>query len=135
MITDESHFEAGHNKWPNFSYKELACQHTGTMNLDEDFLIALQELRDAYGKPMKITSGFRDVTHPIEAKKKSPGAHTTGKAADIAVSREDAFHLLSLALSKGFTGIGVQQKGSGRFIHLDTLENTGERPRPTVWSY
>ena len=62
-------------------------------------------------------------------------AHTTGKAADIAVSREDAFHLLSLALSKGFTGIGVQQKGSGRFIHLDTIENSEGRPRPTVWSY
>ena len=28
-----------------------------------------------------------------------------------------------------------QQKGSGRFIHLDTLENSEERPRPTVWSY
>ena len=76
---------------------------------------------------MKITSGFRDVTHPIEAKKKkTPGAHTTGCAADIAVSREDAFDLLSLALTKGFTGIGIQQKGSGRFIHLDTLKNTGK---------
>jgi hypothetical protein len=32
----------------------------------------------------------------------------------------------------GFTGIGVQQKGSRRFIHLDVLQNP---PRPNVWSY
>ena len=103
--------------------------------MNPDFIDKLNDLRLAFGKPMRITSGFRDVTHPIEAKKKTSGAHTTGQAADIAISREDAFHLLSLALSKGFTGIGIQQKGSGRFIHLDTLQNTEERPRPTIWSY
>ena len=119
-----------------FSMHEFKCSHTGKCDMDAAFISKLNDLRVAYGKPMKINSGFRDVTHPIEAKKKNGGgAHTTGKAADISVSREDAFHLLSLALSKGFTGIGIQQKGSGRFIHLDTLENTGGRPRPTVWSY
>jgi len=103
--------------------------------MNPEFIDKLNDLRLAFGKPMKITSGFRDVTHPIEAKKNTPGAHTTGQAADIAVSREDAFDLLSLALTKGFTGIGIQQKGSGRFIHLDTLKNSPERPRPTIWSY
>jgi zinc D-Ala-D-Ala carboxypeptidase len=39
---------------------------------------------------------------------------------------------LRLAFKLGFTGIGVQQKGSGRFIHLDTMEGG---TRPTVWSY
>jgi hypothetical protein len=32
----------------------------------------------------------------------------------------------------GFTGIGVQQKGTGRFIHVDL---TVGQNRPTVWSY
>ena len=118
-----------------FSQHEFKCSHTGKCNMDANFIDKLNDLRLAFGKPMKITSGFRDVTHPIEAKKKTPGAHTTGQAADIAVSREDAFDLLSLALTKGFTGIGIQQKGSGRFIHLDTLKNSPERPRPTIWSY
>jgi hypothetical protein len=31
-----------------------------------------------------------------------------------------------------FTGIGIQQKGGARFIHLDDLTGVG---RPTVWSY
>ena len=114
---------------------EFKCSHTGKCEMNPDFIDKLNDLRLAFGKPMRITSGFRDGTHPIEAKKKTSGAHTTGQAADIAISREDAFHLLSLALSKGFTGIGIQQKGSGRFIHLDTLKNTKERPRPTVGSY
>ena len=118
-----------------FNQHEFTCSHTGKCDMDSNFINKLNELRVAFGKPMRITSGFRDVTHPIEAKKSSPGAHTTGQAADIAVSRADAFDLLSLALTKGFTGIGIQQKGSGRFIHLDTLKNSPERPRPTIWSY
>ena len=118
-----------------FSMYEFKCSHTGKCEMNPDFIDKLNDLRLAFGKPMRITSGFRDVTHPIEAKKKTSGAHTTGQAADIAVSREDAFDLLSLALTRGFTGIGIQQKGSGRFIHLDTLKNSPERPRPTIWSY
>jgi uncharacterized protein YcbK (DUF882 family) len=103
--------------------------------MDPEFIRKLNELRTAFGKPMKITSGYRHTTHPIERKKKTPGAHTTGQAADIAVSRQDAFHLLRIALSKGFTGVGIQQKNLGRFIHLDTIEHSPERPRPTIWSY
>jgi len=118
-----------------FSQHEFKCSHTGQCDMNPEFIDKLNDLRLAFGKPMTITSGYRHVSHPIERKKQTPGAHTTGQAADIAVSREDAFHLLSLALSKGFTGIGIQQKGSGRFIHLDTLENSPERPRPTIWSY
>jgi zinc D-Ala-D-Ala carboxypeptidase len=118
-----------------FSMHEFKCSHTGQCDMNPEFIEKLNGLRLAFGKPMKITSGYRHVSHPIERKKQTPGAHTTGQAADIAVSREDAFHLLSLALTKGFTGIGIQQKGSGRFIHLDTLENSKDRPRPTVWSY
>lgn len=44
--------------------------------------------------------------------------------------------LLDAALQAGFMGIGVNQKGgSGRFIHLDDIEDSPDRPRPTIWSY
>lgn len=119
-----------------FTKYEFKCSHTGECDMDPEFIRKLNELRTAFGKPMKITSGYRHATHPIERKKKTPGAHTTGQAADIAVSRQDAFHLLRIALNTGvFNGIGIQQKGSGRFIHLDTIENSPSRPRPTIWSY
>lgn len=84
---------------------------------------------------MKISSGYRCPKHPIEAAKPTPGAHASGMAADIALQGADAHRLLQLALELGFTGIGVQQKGSGRFLHLDTLPNSLATPRPTVWSY
>ena len=124
-ITDQSAFEAGHNKWPNFSYKELACQHCGSIALEESFLVALQELRDAYGKTMRITSGYRCPQHPIELKKSSPGYHSVG-ACDVAVSGEDAIKLLTLALNLGWTGIGINVPS---FIHLD------RRPAKTIWKY
>ena len=118
-----------------FSEKEFICSHTGKVAMDQNFLDRLNELRGLYGKSLRVTSGFRDVTHPIEARKQTPGAHTTGQAADLAVRGADAYKLLEIALSLKFSGIGVAQKGSGRFIHLDTLITTGTRPRPTVWSY
>jgi zinc D-Ala-D-Ala carboxypeptidase len=120
------------SRYPNFKKSEFDCSHCGKNEMQPDFMAALQSLRTSYGKPMRITSGYRCPQHPIEAKKAAPGAHASGRAADIGVEGRDAFLLLKLAFAQGFTGIGVQQKGAGRFIHLDTVI-TG--PRPNVWSY
>lgn len=118
--------------YPNFSVKEFNCAHCGKNEMKPEFMLKLQTLRTAYGKPMKITSGYRCPQHPIEAKKTAPGAHASGCACDIGVEGQEAYQILKLALAAGFTGIGVQQKGIGRFIHLDTLSGG---PRPNVWSY
>ena len=119
-------------KYPNFSESEFKCKHCGKVEMQPNFMGELQHLRNAYGKPMIITSGYRCPDHPIEARKAIPGAHASGQAADIAVQGADAYALLKLAFTLDFTGIGVQQKGGGRFIHLDTLRLP---PRPNVWSY
>jgi len=126
--------------WENSKYfkaSEFICSHTGTEKMDQDFIDKLNKLRDTYNKPITISSGYRDSTHPVEAIKKDPtsGAHVSGKAADILIERNNAFELLSLALLIGFTGIGVNQKGGARFLHLDTIESSPARPRPTIWSY
>lgn len=94
----------------------------------------LQKLRAVYGKPLTVTSGYRHKTHPIEAVKHIPGAHTLGRAADLAVTGVDALKVIRIALDLGFTGVGVQQKGTGRFIHLDDVPD-GRLPRPAIWSY
>ncbi len=128
--------EAQWDLYKDFSDWEFDCKQTGKNEMKHSFMARLQALRSAYGKSMSISSGFRDYTHSIEAKKpKRNGAHPTGMAADIAVSRGDAYRILKLALELGFTGIGVNQKGGGRFIHLDTIENNPDQPRPTIWSY
>ncbi len=41
----------------------------------------LQDLRDEMG-PLFITSGYRSLTHPSEAKKDRPGPHTHGRACE-----------------------------------------------------
>ena len=124
------------DRWPNFTFNELKCKHTGACVLDEVFLDRLQDLRDAAG-PLVITSAYRSTAHPVEAKKTSPGTHTMGRAVDIRCRGEVAYKILSVALTLGFTGIGVSQEGSdGRFLHLDDLQDDEYHgPRPTGWSY
>ena len=122
-------------RWPNFSAAEFRCQHTGADGMDATFMDRLQALRADFGKPMVISSGYRDPSHPIEAAKPQPGAHASGRACDVRVEGGEALELVALAYRHGFTGIGVQQKGGGRFIHLDDLPHAPNRPRPWIWSY
>ena len=121
--------------YPNFTEQELRCKATGLCKMEPDFMARLQRLRWAWGQPMTITSGYRDKAHPIESKKAVPGVHALGRAVDIAVQGADALHLLELALAHGFTGIGIQQKGAGRFIHVDDAPASSTLPRPMIWSY
>ncbi len=93
----------------------------------------LMELRLRYGKPMRITSGYRDKAHPVEANKATTGEHTMGVCCDIAVEGVDAIRLLKLALELGFSRVGIQQKGNGRFLHIG-LGGPG-LPNPAIWSY
>jgi zinc D-Ala-D-Ala carboxypeptidase len=117
--------------YPNFSCEEFRCKYTGECEMHPEYMQRLQHLRSVYGKPMNVTSGYRSPRHPKEASKATPGEHAHGRAADIAVQGVDALRLIQLALGLGFTRIGVQQKGTGRFIHL------GDSPDfpPGIWSY
>lgn len=111
-----------------FKIEDFDCKHTGKNEMHPDFLDHLDELRHRCGIPFVITSGYRDPSHPIEAKKPTPGTHTEGIAADIAV--QDGWQrglIVQKALEMGcFNGIGVA-KG---FVHVDT------RHSPLVlWTY
>ena len=118
-----------------FSIDELKCQHCGEHNMDESFMVKIEALRQDLDFPFVVTSAYRCKDHIIERKKKAPGAHSTGHALDIAVSGDHAYRLLREALNVGMTGIGINQKGPNRFIHLDDIEWDKDRPRPWVWSY
>jgi len=122
------------DKYPNFSEEELACSETGECKMSAAFMTKLQKLRDAYGKPLTITSGYRSPKHSIEASKPTGklSTHARGCAADIACNGQQAYEIMKLAFQLGFTGIGVSQKGSARFVHLDTFSGS---PRPNIWSY
>lgn len=128
-------------EYRNFSREEFACkcgncESTGD-EISDDLLDALQALRTICKLPFVITSGYRCPSHPAEVTKDKVGSHALGLAADVYVSHAEAVHVLRHALSTGlFTGIGVQQKGSGRFIHLDIATDLQlDSPRPAIWSY
>ena len=121
--------------WENFTEEEFSCKHCGKNGISHDLIDKLQLLRNELGFPFIISSGYRCEEHPIEAKKNVPGTHAQGIAADIKVRGDKALQIVSKAKEFGFTGIGVNQKGSGRFIHLDISEGSENRPRPHIWSY
>lgn len=122
-----------------FTYGEFdqrGLPGSGTTHMDRDFLNNLDALRHKCKFPFVVTSGYRSPEYNNEVSSSGlTGAHTTGKAADIAVSRQNAFMLLKNAFEMDyFTGIGIKQKGDNRFIHLDSL-TPEEAFRPTTWSY
>jgi len=90
-------------------------------------LIKLDDLRHECGFPFIITSGYRDKTHSIEARKAKAGTHAKGIASDIRINNgNEAYDIIKHAQSMGFNGIGVAKT----FIHVDTRDTT-----PVVWCY
>lgn len=122
---------------PHFSDAELACRCGCGMLPDPGFMAKVERLREAWGRPMRVTSAARCPAHNAKVSGTGlTGPHTTGRAIDFDVARRDALMLLVLALRLGlFTGVGVQQKGAGRFLHFDDLPDAPGQPRPTIWSY
>ena len=71
--------------------------------------------------------------HPVEKSKTKPGTgtHCRGVAADLAVSHQQAKEVLVVALQMDVGGVGVHQKGDGRFIHIDVDIDR----RSLIWTY
>ena len=100
--------------------------------MDEKLLSMLDEMREIYGYPIKITSSYRSPDHPIEAAKKEPGEHSYGAAGDIVSDGGGkTFRLVKAAIEAGFTRIGVSRKKG--FIHLG-IGYPGA-PEKTIWTY
>lgn len=122
--------------WRHFRAEEFACKHCGLNLIDHGFVTELDDLRHHLGFALPISSGYRCPDHNSKVSSTGRnGPHTTGRAADIAVSHGRAYDVLQAALMMKFTGIGIQQKGLSRYIHLDNLPNATGQPRPTIWSY
>jgi zinc D-Ala-D-Ala carboxypeptidase len=117
--------------YPSFTRHEFECRFTGKCDMQPEFMEKLQALRNEYGRPMVITSGYRHWTHPIEARKgHTSGEHTKGACADIACTDgRTRFILIGLALKHGFHRIGIAKN----FLHL----GVGGPPLPqnVIWDY
>lgn len=126
-------------KWNylHFSRSEFACKTNGECRMSPTFMNRMVTLRKAFKKPIIITSGYRSPAHNLEvADTGTTGPHVFGRAADVLVSGTNAYEMIKLATNMGFTGIGVKQTSTGRFLHLDDLMPVDGFPtRPWVWSY
>ncbi|WP_083922651.1 D-Ala-D-Ala carboxypeptidase family metallohydrolase [Microbulbifer sp. VTAC004] len=115
---------------------EMACHCCGKNHFKDETLRRLIRVRERYGKPMIINSGYRCPAH--NARLNATMTHASGQAVDVSVAVSGAHKLIKISLGEGFTGIGVKQKGliKERSIHLDDLGSiSGKHSRPTVWSY
>lgn len=110
-----------------FSIKELECKCCNKAVLNPELLPKLEKLREMYGNPIKITSGYRCSKHNKEVGGVSNSRHLMGQAVDIPVAGKEARKLVELAILLGFGGIGIAKT----FVHLDV------RPldEATIWSY
>jgi uncharacterized protein YcbK (DUF882 family) len=100
--------------------------------MNPKLLKMLDQLREAYGYPIKLTSTYRSPDHPIEAKKEKSGEHSHGAAVDIAcVGGEATFKLVKAAIEVGFRRIGISRKNN--FVHVG-IGYPGA-PETTIWTY
>ena len=110
-----------------FDIAEFDCQETGENDMSEEFLWAIDSLREECGFSFVITSGYRSRKHSIEKAKNTPGTHAQGIACDIKVNGGvERFRIVEEALKMGFNGIGIAKN----FVHVDLRKTT-----PVLWCY
>jgi len=127
------------SKWRHFTLEELTCHcGCGRMEMDDTFMANLVHLRDVMRMPLKLSSAYRCPEYNAHVSHTGlTGPHTTGKAVDILIMGGNVNNLLNLVTGLDITGIGINQKGAAknRFVHIDSLPNGPDRPRPWVWTY
>ncbi len=120
--------------WKNFSKDEFGCKcGCGRNEISDQIIDVCQAIRDEVGYSLVVSSGFRCAAHPVERSKSKPGTgtHCRGVAADLAVSHRQAREVAAVALDMDIGGVGIHQKGSGRFVHIDVDPDR----RSLIWTY
>lgn len=108
----------------SFNVSEFACHGNRcctTVLIDEKLVIYLQKIRDHFGKPITITSGYRCPTHNRSVNGATSSRHAKGQACDIVVQGVAPREVAKFAESIGILGIGLYETANdGYFVHIDT---------------
>jgi hypothetical protein len=122
----------------NFTREELQCPGTKKVHLALGFGEALQGLRDAYGKPLKINSACRSAEynravlgHPRSLHVYDSPHWPTGGCCAVDVAMTDGFErgrLIKVAWERGWS-IGLAKT----FLHLDMRTMCAELPQTTYY--
>ena len=114
---------------PSFSVREFRCRDgTDTIMIDEGLVVLLQCIREHFGKPITITSGYRTAEHNAKVGGSKSSQHLLGRAADIQVAgvSPDAVAAYAESLMPTWGGVGRYPVKAGRakgWVHVDTRAN------------
>ena len=119
---------------PNFTVYEFRCRDgSDVVMIDESLVVLLQCIREHFGKPITITSGYRTGTHNTAVGGSRSSQHLLGKAADIQVAGVSVEDVAAYAesLMPAWGGVGRYPVKAGRakgWVHVDT------RPKKSRWT-
>ena len=111
---------------PDFQVRELRCRDgTDTVMVDEALTVVLQCIREHFGKPVVITSGYRTAAHNAKVGGAKSSQHLLGRAADIRVQGVSVEDVAAYAesLMPDWGGVGRYPVKAGRatgWVHVDT---------------
>lgn len=114
---------------PDFKVRELRCRDgTDTVMVDEALTVVLQCIREHFGKPVTITSGYRTAAHNAAVDGAKSSQHLLGRAADIRVEGVSVEDVATYAesLMPDWGGVGRYPVKAGRatgWVHVDTRAN------------
>lgn len=104
-------------KKTNFKVKEFACKDgTSQTKIDRELVKLLQKIREHFGKPLVINSGYRTTAYNSKVGGAKASYHLSGQAADIRISGIAPIKIAAYAESLGVQGIGLYAS----FTHIDT---------------
>ena len=111
---------------PDFKVRELRCRDgSDTVMVDETLTVVLQCIREHFGKPVTITSGYRTAAHNAAVGGAKSSQHLLGRAADIRVDGVSVEDVAAYAesLMPDWGGVGRYPVKAGRatgWVHVDT---------------
>ena len=110
----------------NFESSEFDCHGSGCCSstlVDDKLVTYLQQIREHFGKPVNISSGYRCATHNKNIGGATNSRHAKGQAADIYITGVAPAEIAKYAESIGILGIGLYETDSdGHFVHVDTRD-------------
>lgn len=121
--------DGNHRLAPDFKVRELRCRDgTDTVMVDEVLTVVLQCIREHFGKPVVITSGYRTAAHNAAVGGAKSSQHMLGRAADIRVEGVSVEDVAAYAerLMPDWGGVGRYPVKAGRatgWVHVDTRQN------------
>lgn len=114
--------------WEEIKYfKKSEFKHPDKMNFE--FIKILDQVREKFGHPLKITSDFRTDEENEKAGGKVTSAHLKGVAVDTScMDSRSRFDLVRSIIECGITRIGIGKT----FVHFDMDFDKDQR---VIWLY